>query len=81
MKIKNQEDVAPAKELACDPQQWLEDFGDWLYQYALIRVGDSHTAEDLVQDTLIRGYQGFHRFSGRSKPGKTMVKTKFLQQF
>lgn len=35
-----------------DPNQWLEKYGEMMYQYILPRVGDSELAQDLVQDTF-----------------------------
>jgi RNA polymerase sigma-70 factor (ECF subfamily) len=40
--------------------------GDYLFRYALIRVRNESTAEDLVQDTLLAAFQGRERFSGQS---------------
>ncbi len=48
------------------PENWLNDYGDLLYRYALIRVRSEATAEDLVQETLLAGFQSFDRFSGQS---------------
>ncbi len=46
------------------PENWLNDYGDILYRYALIRVRSEATAEDLVQETLLAGLQAVDRFSG-----------------
>jgi len=48
------------------PDNWLNDYGDILYRYALVRVRSESTAEDLVQETLLSGLQAFARFSGKS---------------
>ena len=48
------------------PENWLNDYGDLLYRYALIRVRSEATAEDLVQETLLAGLQSFDRFSSQS---------------
>ncbi len=48
------------------PEDWLDDYGDMLYCYALLRVRSEATAEDLVQETLLAGFQGFEKFSGKS---------------
>ena len=48
------------------PENWLNDYGDILYRYALIRVRSEATAEDLVQETLLAGIQAIDRFSGQS---------------
>ena len=48
-------------------QQWLHDFGDKLFGYALTRVGrDAALAEDLVQETLLAGLRGYDRFDHKS---------------
>lgn len=49
-----------------DPERWLDEYGDWLYQFAFSRVHDSHAAEDLVQETLIAGFRSFEKFEQRS---------------
>lgn len=49
-----------------EAEKWLEDYGDALYRYALMRVRSQTTAEDLVQDTLLAGIQSIHSFSGKS---------------
>lgn len=48
------------------PEYWLNDYGDILYRFALIRVRSETTAEDLVQETLLAGLQAFAKFSGQS---------------
>ena len=48
-----------------DPTQWLARHGDYLYRYALMRVRDETVAEDVVQETLLAGWQGYARFAGR----------------
>lgn len=45
---------------------WLNDHGDTLYGYALIRVRSRTVAEDLVQETLLAGSQAYQSFSGQS---------------
>jgi RNA polymerase sigma-70 factor (ECF subfamily) len=49
-----------------DPNTWVDDHGDVLYRFALLRVEDPHVAEDLVQETFISGIQGLDRFKGGS---------------
>ena len=36
-----------------DPATWLDRHGDSLYRFALLRVRNPSTAEDLVQETLL----------------------------
>jgi RNA polymerase sigma-70 factor (ECF subfamily) len=50
-----------------DAQSWLADYGDNLFAYALPRVGGNRAvAEDLVQETLLAGIQGFSAFQADS---------------
>lgn len=49
-----------------NPESWLNNYGDMLYRFALIRVRSEATAEDLVQETLLAGIQAFDKFSGQS---------------
>jgi RNA polymerase sigma-70 factor (ECF subfamily) len=49
-----------------DPTNWVEEHGDILYHFALLRVRDPHVAEDLVQETFISALQGLDRFKGGS---------------
>lgn len=47
--------------------QWLAEFGDKLYAYALRRLGgDAALAEDLVQETLLAGLRGYDSFEQKS---------------
>jgi RNA polymerase sigma-70 factor (TIGR02943 family) len=47
-------------------ERWLDDHGDALYGYALLRVRRSEVAEDLVQETLLAALAGKDGFSARS---------------
>lgn len=48
------------------PEQWVDHYGDYLYRYALARVADAETAQDLVQEALVAALQSLKRFQGRS---------------
>jgi RNA polymerase sigma-70 factor (TIGR02943 family) len=49
-----------------DPAHWVQDHGDCLYRFALIRVSRQDEAEDLVQDTLLAALKSRSSFAGRS---------------
>ncbi len=49
-----------------DPEQWLQQFGDALYSYAVARVSDAGAAEDLVQETFLAVVKNPTSFDGRS---------------
>jgi RNA polymerase sigma-70 factor (ECF subfamily) len=49
-----------------DAVEWLDQYGDALYRFAMYRVHDSFTAEDMVQETLFAAYRSYGKFSGKS---------------
>lgn len=51
---------------AVDPVRWLDEHGDALYAYCLLRVRERATAEDLVQDTLLAALKAADSFKGES---------------
>ena len=60
---QRREDVS-AEDL--DPLRWVEDHGQALYHYALLRIGKTDLAEDLVQETFLTALHARERFAGRS---------------
>ncbi len=49
-----------------DPQDWVEQHGDYLFRIALLRVRNDVVAEDIVQETLLAALQARGRFEGQS---------------
>lgn len=47
-------------------EQWLQRHGDALYAFALTRVFDRASAEDLVQETLLAAFRAQHTFRADS---------------
>jgi RNA polymerase sigma-70 factor (ECF subfamily) len=48
------------------PEEWVDLYGNYLYRYALSRISDPETAQDLVQEALVAAIQSFERFKGKS---------------
>jgi len=48
------------------PEQWVDLYGDYLFRYALARVANVETAEDVVQETMMAAIQSYARFQGKS---------------
>lgn len=55
------------RSISTGPEQWVDAYADVLYRYAVSRVGQSHLAEDLVQDTLLAAMQARRSFRGDSQ--------------
>ncbi|MCO4782970.1 MAG: sigma-70 family RNA polymerase sigma factor [Candidatus Cloacimonetes bacterium] len=49
-----------------NPKQWLNDYGSYLFKYAIHRVSDTEVAEDLVQETFLAGIKGRENFKRKS---------------
>ena len=49
------------------PESWVDNYGDFLYRFAIARVRDPGVAEDLVQETFLAALRGRETFDGRSK--------------
>ncbi len=67
-----------------DSQRWIDEHGDALYRFALVRVRDANVAEDLVQETFLAALQGVRRESGETAERRWMIgiiKHKILDHF
>ncbi len=67
-----------------DPSTWVEDHGDALFRFALLRVKDPIVAEDLVQETFLSALKGIDGFKGGSTLRTWMVgilKHKIIDHF
>lgn len=49
-----------------DPKQWLDEYGDVLYRFAMQRANNPEIAADLVQETLLAAWKSRDSFSGDS---------------
>ena len=49
-----------------NPEEWVDQYGDYLYGFALARVQDPSTAEDIVQETFLAALHSLKNFEGRS---------------
>jgi len=67
-----------------DPSNWVEEHGDALFRFALLRVKDPNVAEDLVQETFLSALKGIGGFKGGSTLRTWMVgilKHKIIDHF
>jgi RNA polymerase sigma factor (sigma-70 family) len=68
-----QQPSASAKAVAANPERWVDDHGDCLYRYALVRVRRPEPAEDLVQETLLAAVRLLQKFAGYSSERSWLV--------
>lgn len=59
------DNVSSEKPETTQPEQWVDEYGDYLYRYALLRLKDPSTAQDAVQETFLAGIKGLAQFDGR----------------
>ena len=48
------------------PERWLNEHGDYLFRFALLRLSDQAAAEDAVQETLLAALKARQSFQGAS---------------
>ena len=67
-----------------DPATWLDQHGDSLYRFALLRVRNPTTAEDLVQETLLAAWRAKAGFAGQAAERTWLIailKNKLIDHF
>jgi RNA polymerase sigma-70 factor, ECF subfamily len=67
MYIAEQATAKPAEKAAdVDPVRWVDDHGDYLFRYAIVRLRDRSTAEDCVQEALLAAIQAIGSYAGKA---------------
>lgn len=46
------------------PEHWVKNYGDMLFQYAIIRVNDRETARDIIQETFFAALKNVDSYRG-----------------
>jgi RNA polymerase sigma-70 factor (ECF subfamily) len=67
-----------------DPDTWLDQHGNALYRFALLRLRDAQKAEEVVQDTLVAALQARARYNGDASVRTWLtgiLKHKIMDQF
>jgi len=49
-----------------DPNTWIDNYSDYLFNYTIVRVDDREVAKDLVQETFFAGLKAMKNFKGES---------------
>jgi RNA polymerase sigma-70 factor, ECF subfamily len=61
------------KKTTLDPALWLDEYGNYLFRYALMRVRDSAIAEDILQETLLAAFSSSQSHAGLSSERSWLV--------
>ncbi|MGQ0543626.1 MAG: sigma-70 family RNA polymerase sigma factor [Blastocatellia bacterium] len=56
----------PKVDWNIDPAAWVDEHGDCLFRFALMRLRDKSLAEDMVQETLLSAIQSLKSYRGKS---------------
>ena len=56
-----------------DPAAWVDRHGDALYRYAVSRLRDPDSAEEVVQETFIAALRARDQFSGKGSEGAWLL--------
>lgn len=54
------------ENLTINPNNWVAEYGDYLYNFAIARVHNDAVAEDMVQETFLAAVKAIKSFEGRS---------------
>ena len=61
------------KNQLSDPDTWVDQHGDYLFGYALLRLRDRPLSEDVVQETFLAALNARKSFSGNSSERTWLV--------
>ena len=56
----------PQEKITLNADKWIDNYADYLFNYAVVRVNNSDLAKDLVQETFFAGLKSAKNFQGRS---------------
>lgn len=77
-------DPKPQDSVRIDPTAWVDDHGDFLFRYAVVRLRDDSLAEDVVQETLLSAIQSMASYSGKASERTwltSILKHKIIDHF
>ena len=67
-----------------EPEEWVDEYGDALFRFAVARIKDPSLAEELVQETFLAALRARENFKGRSSPKTWLIailKHKIIDHF
>jgi len=64
--VKTKIDLEGSEIHTLKPQSWVDNYSDYLYNYAVVRLSDAEQAADVVQETFLSALKGQKNFKGNS---------------
>ena len=61
------------QKIAIDPEKWVSEYADYLYNYARYKLPSKEAAEDVVQETFLSAYAALETFKGNSSEKTWLV--------
>ena len=58
----NMNEQNPSSTNQVDPSKWVENYGDYLFRYAVSRLRDGDAAEEAVQETMVSALKNVEQF-------------------
>ena len=59
-------DLTEISQYKLYPQSWVDNYGDYLFSYSIIRLSDPDMAADVVQETFLSALKAKDNFKGNS---------------
>ncbi|MFV1964831.1 MAG: sigma-70 family RNA polymerase sigma factor [Pirellulaceae bacterium] len=56
-----------------NPTEWVDRHGDTLFRYAMSRLRDPESAEEVVQETFVAGLSARRQYSGKGSEGAWLL--------
>ena len=65
--------MTQSETITLNPEQWINQHGDYLYSYAMSKLFSKDLSEDLLQETFLSAYQSKDKFKGNSNEKTWLV--------
>lgn len=53
-------------EIKLQPENWVDMYSDYLYNYTIVRVNDHEVAQDIISETFLAGLKSAANFKGEA---------------
>ncbi|TKC01994.1 sigma-70 family RNA polymerase sigma factor [Pedobacter cryotolerans] len=73
MSVNQNQVVKETENIILAPAEWVNNYADFLYKYAVVRVNDDEIAKDLLQETFFSALKGISNFKGESSERTWLV--------